>query len=370
MATADAPASTSRVIDMRSDTVTRPTPAMRHAMSTAPVGDDVYGDDPTVNALQAYAAQLSGKAAALFVPSGTMGNLLSVLTHCPMRGDEYIVGDQAHIHVYEQGGTASLGSVHPRVLPTAADGTLDLQAIEAAIRIPDDHFPVTRLICLENTHNRCGGRVLSKQYIDAVADIAQRHSLQLHIDGARIFNACAALHLPLAQLVERADTVSICLSKGLAAPIGSIIVGPADFIQRAKRLRKAVGGGMRQAGVIAAAGMVALKEMAGRLEEDHRNAKRLARGLEGVKGLGVVADAVETNIVYVKVDAEGYGRRELELQAGLKEAGVLMGVSGVGVVRFVTHNDVHEQDVDFVVNTVKRLSAEGKAAEETKEGSK
>ena len=357
------------VIDMRSDTVTRPTPAMRHAMATAEVGDDVYGDDPTVNALQAYAAQLTGKEAALFVPSGTMGNLLAVLTHCPMRGDEYIVGDQAHIHIYEQGGTASLGSVHPRTVPTSPDGTLDLALLEASIRTLDDHFPTTRLICLENTHNRCGGRVLHKAYIDAVAALAHRHHLQLHIDGARIMNACIADHISLSDLVQHADSVSICLSKGLAAPIGSLLVGTADFILRAKRLRKAVGGGMRQAGVVAAAGLVALKEMVERLEVDHANARRLAVGLEGVKGLKVNAKDVDSNIVYVRVREDEFGMREMDLQAALKAEGVWMGVTGVGVVRFVVHYEVSEADIDHVVDVITRLGQRNSkgAGEELKE---
>ena len=321
-------------------------------MAAAEVGDDVYGDDPTVNLLQTKAALLAGKEAALFVPSGTMGNLICVLTHCRERGDEFIVGDQAHIHMYEQGGTASLGSVHARVVRTAADGSLELQAIEAAVRTLDDHFPVTRLICLENTHNRCGGRVLQPEYVEAVADIARRHQLQLHIDGARICNAAVALGLPLSRLLQHADSASICLSKGLAAPVGSVIVGSREFILRAKRLRKALGGGMRQAGVIAAAAIVALESMQARLADDHSNARLLAAGLESVPGLQVRAADVETNIVYVRVDDAAFGLREVELQRQLKDAGIAIGVSGVGIVRMVTHYEISEQDVQQVIDAI------------------
>ena len=349
-----------RIIDMRSDTVTRPTPEMRAAMSTAEVGDDVYSDDPTVNRLQQLAAEMSGKEAALFVPSGTMGNLICVLTHCRERGDEYIVGDQAHIHYYEQGGTASLGGVHPRTVRTNPDGTLDVPLIEAAIRTLDDHFPITRLVCLENTHNRCGGRVLSTDYVASVSEVCKRHNLKLHIDGARLFNASVALKTPISTLLQHADSASLCLSKGLAAPIGSVIVGTKDFIFHCKRLRKALGGGMRQAGVIAAAAILSLTTMIDRLADDHANAQLLAKGLSGVSGLEVKAEEVESNIVYVRIVESVYGLREVEVQRLLKERSVWAGVTGVGVIRFVVHYEVTSEDVQSVVDIMRGLGSRKK----------
>ncbi len=239
-------------IDLRSDTVTRPTPAMRQAMADAVVGDDVYGEDPTIRRLEEMVAARLGKEAAVFVPSGTMGNLVSVLSHCG-RGDELILGDQSHIFHYEQGGSAAVGGVHPRPLPNHADGTIDLNQIEDAIRSDNEHYPVTRLIALENTHNRCGGAVLTPEYVDSVGALAQAHGLKLHVDGARLWNAAVALHETPARLVAAADSVSVCFSKGLAAPVGSAVAGSHAFIRQARRMRKQVGGGMRQAGVLAAA---------------------------------------------------------------------------------------------------------------------
>ena len=348
------------VIDMRSDTVTHPTPEMRAAMATAEVGDDVYSDDPTVNRLQQLAAEMAGKEAALFVPSGTMGNLICVLTHCRERGDEYIVGDQAHIHYYEQGGTASLGGVHPRTVRTNPDGTLDVPLIEAAIRTLDDHFPITRLVCLENTHNRCGGRVLKPDYVAAVSEVCKRHSLKLHIDGARLFNASVALQLPIATLLQHADSASLCLSKGLAAPVGSVIVGSKDFIFHCKRLRKALGGGMRQAGVIAAAAIVALELMIDRLAVDHSNAQQLAKGLSSLDGLDVSPDDIQTNIVFVRVNDAAFGLREVEVQRELKKRGVWVGVTGVSVIRFVVHYEVTSDDVQRVVDIMRELGSRKK----------
>jgi threonine aldolase len=276
---------TTHTIDLRSDTVTKPTPAMLEAMATAPVGDDVYGEDPTVTRLEAIVAELAGKEAAVFVPSGTMGNLIAVLSHCG-RGDEMILGDQSHIHFYEQGGTAALGGVHPRTLRNRADGTLDLREVEAAIRGDNEHFPVTRLVCLETTQNRCGGVVLPLDYMDAAGELAHRHGLPLHVDGARLWNAAVQLGVSPARLLQGADSASLCLSKGLAAPVGSVVVGSAAFIRKVRRNRKVVGGGMRQAGVIAAAGIVAVTAMVERLADDHENARALARGLAEIEGLG------------------------------------------------------------------------------------
>ena len=245
-----------RIVDMRSDTITQPTPAMRRAMSEAEVGDDVFGEDPTINGLEEMVAKRLEKEAALFVPSGTMANLVSQLTHCG-RGNEMILGDQSHMFVYEQGGSAALGSIHPRCLENKPDGTMVLADIEAAIRPDDAHFPRTKLIVLENTHNRCSGSPLDVDYMHSVAELARRYELKLHVDGARLFNAAAALGVEAHTLVEDADSVSICLSKGLAAPVGSLVCGTHEFINTARRARKILGGGMRQSGVLAAAGIVA-----------------------------------------------------------------------------------------------------------------
>ena len=261
-----------RVVDLRSDTLTRPTDAMSRAMAAADVGDDVFGEDPTVNRLEEMAADRMGKEAALFVASGTMGNLVSLLTHCA-RGEEIILGSFAHTFYFEQGGSAAVGGIHPRTLPNQPDGTLTVSDIEGAVRPDNVHFPRTRLIVLENTHNLCGGHPLDIDYMRAVGDIARRHSLKIHVDGARFFNAAVALDVPAAKLAADADSVSFCLSKGLAAPVGSVVCGNHDFIAEARRARKILGGGMRQAGVLAAAGIVALNEMVDRLADDHANAR-------------------------------------------------------------------------------------------------
>ncbi len=288
------------IIDLRSDTITRPTPAMRKAMAEAEVGDDVFKEDPTVNRLEEMAAQRVGKPAALLVGSGTMGNLVSQLSHCG-RGDETILGDQSHVFFYEQGGASALGGIHPRTLANELDGTIALEKIEAAIRPDDVHFPISRLVILENTHNRCSGTPLKPTYTTAVGRLVKRHGLKLHIDGARIFNAAVALGVDVAELAAPADSLTFCLSKGLAAPVGSVVCGDEAFISRARRIRKSVGGGMRQAGIIAAAGIVALTEMVNRLAEDHVNAKALASGLAEIQGLLIDPDAVVTNIVYFRV---------------------------------------------------------------------
>lgn len=336
-----------QMIDLRSDTVTKPTPAMREAMLRAEVGDDVYREDPTVNQLEELAASMLGKEAALFVSSGTMGNLISVLSHCG-RGDEVILGDNAHLFYYEQGGMAALGGVHPRTLPNQPDGTIDLAAIEHAIRGDDEHYPISRLVALENTHNRCGGRVLSVGYMDAVGALARARGLRLHVDGARLWNAAVALGVAPARLVAAADSVSCCLSKGLAAPVGSVVAGGAEFIRRARRNRKLVGGGMRQAGVIAAAGIVALTEMADRLADDHANARTLAHGLVRMEGMSVDPVAVETNIVVATVT-----RPEIDaprLAASLAERGVLLNALDGRRLRIVTNYHVTTADVERVLD--------------------
>jgi len=285
------------VIDLRSDTVTWPTEAMREAMASAPVGDDVYGEDPTVNELEAESAALLGKEAGLFVASGTMGNLTAALTHCG-RGDEMIVGREAHMFRYEAGGSAALGGIHPHILDVQPDGTLKLDAIRRAIRGDNDHFPRTRLICLENTQGTIGGIPITAAYTAQVGAIAREHNLKLHIDGARIFNAAVALGVPASQLVAQADSVSFCLSKGLCAPVGSVLVGSKAFIREARRVRKSLGGGMRQAGILAAAGLVALRTMIERLAEDHANACALAEGLAALPYIEIDMSRVQTNMVF------------------------------------------------------------------------
>jgi threonine aldolase len=271
-------------IDLRSDTVTLPTEKMRTAMGVAQLGDDVYGEDPTVNRLQAMAAEMLGKEAALFVPSGTMGNLAAVLAHCG-RGDEVIMGDCAHTYLYEAGGISALGGVHPFTVPNQADGTLKISDIQRAVRADDPHFPRSKLLILENTHNRCGGVSLSRQYMLEAAQVARDNGLAIHLDGARIFNAAVDQGVPASELVEMVDSVTFCLSKGLCAPVGSVLCGSREFIEEAHRIRKQLGGGMRQAGILAAAGIIALEEMVDRLGEDHQHATELADALSAVEGV-------------------------------------------------------------------------------------
>ncbi len=337
-----------RLIDLRSDTVTHPTPAMRAAMADAPVGDDVYGEDPTVNRLQALAAERLGKEAALFVPSGTMGNLASLLAHCG-RGDEVILGDRSHIFLNEQGGMAALGGIMPHTLPNQSDGTLCLAEIAAAIRGDNVHYPRTRLVCLENTHNVCDGAPLPLDYVRAAADLAHAHGLGLHVDGARLFNAAAALGVDVTELVAEVDSVSLCLSKGLSAPVGSLICGSSPFIHAAHRARKVLGGGMRQAGVIAAAGIVALQEMPGRLTEDHQRARRLAEGFAALPNLQV--GPVHTNILYFSLSddcpLDGAG-----LAAALDARGILLPNRGPRSFRVVTHYWIDDQDVEQVLSAM------------------
>lgn len=331
-----------QTIDLRSDTVTQPTLEMRRAMADAEVGDDVFGEDPTVNRLEALAAEKMGKEAGLLVTSGTMGNLVSILTHCG-RGDEVILGDNSHTFNYEQGGIAALGSVHPRTLPNRPDGTLDLEDIEKAVRPDNVHFPRTRLIVLENTQNRCFGRALDLGYLKAVRELANRRQLKVHIDGARIFNAAAALGVEARELAADADSISFCLSKALAAPVGSVACGPAGFIAEARRMRKALGGGMRQAGVLAAAGIVALTTMVDRLPEDHANARLLAEGLASLEGIAVPLEHIQSNIVYFNVNRGGMTAQEF---AGrLRSRGILMLPTGAHTLRAVTHYMVRREDI-------------------------
>ncbi|NDP42430.1 MAG: low-specificity L-threonine aldolase [Aromatoleum sp.] len=329
--------------DFRSDTVTRPTAAMRAAMAAAPVGDDVFGDDPSVNALQAEVAELLGFEAALFVPSGTQSNLIGVMTHCA-RGDEYIVGQQAHTYRYEAGGAAVLGSVQPQPLDNAVDGTLPVAAIEAAIKPDDAHFARTRLIALENT---IGGKVLPDGYSAAVRALADRRGLALHLDGARLWNAAVKQGVAPRIIATGFDSVSVCLSKGLGAPVGSVLCGHRDFIQAARRWRKMLGGGMRQAGILAAACRHALLHHVERLAEDHDNAARLAAGLARHGELDV--GSPQTNMVFVGVPAD----IATAFAAHLGAAGV--DITGTTRQRWVTHLDVARADVDTAIAAVDRF---------------
>jgi threonine aldolase len=329
-----------KIIDLRSDTVTRPTPAMRDAMLRADVGDDVFGDDPTVNALQERIAAMLGKEAALFVPTGTQSNLAAIMSHC-QRGDEYIVGQMAHTYRWEGGGAAVLGSVQPQPLEHQSDGTLSLAAIEAAIKPDDSHFARTRLLTLENTW---GGKALPLAYMADATALARRRGLATHLDGARLFNAATKLGVPAREIAQHFDTVSVCFSKGLGAPVGSALVGPRDLILQARRWRKMLGGGMRQAGVLAAAALHALDHHVERLADDHALAQRLADGLQGIAGLTV--EPPQTNMVFATTDERGEG-----LLAHLKSRGVL--ATGIYQLRFVTHLDVDAQDIDRAVAAVR-----------------
>lgn len=341
-------------IDLRSDTVTWPTPDMRRAMADAPVGDDVYGEDPTVNALEEQAAAMLGKEAGLFVTSGTQGNIVSILTQCG-RGDEIIAADKCHITTYEVGNPATLGGVHTRMVHSSADGTIPLADLEAAIRPPDnDHYPTTRLICLENTQGSLGGRVLPLEYIDAVGELAHRHGAGLHIDGARLFNAAAASHCEVREIVKSADTVTFCLSKGLCAPGGSVIVGTRDFVKRARRMRKALGGGMRQAGILAAAGLIALNEMSKRLEEDHENARLLASGLSDLPGIQIDLAQVQTNMIFIKLTAEAkYSAPQIVEK--LKPHNILIGASYHDLFRAVTHYWIKRDQIPQIVDAFRQV---------------
>ena len=341
-----------KVVDLRSDTLTRPTAEMSRAMAEADVGDDVFGEDPTVNKLEELAADRMGKEAALFVASGTMGNLVSLLAHCG-RGEEIILGSFAHTFYFEQGGSAAVGGIHPRTLPNQPDGTLLLADIEGAIRTDNVHFPRTRLIVLENTHNLCGGYPLDIDYMQAVSDIARRHSLKIHVDGARFFNAAVALDVPAAELAADADSLSFCLSKGLGAPVGSVVCGSREFISEARRARKILGGGMRQAGVLAAAGIVALNEMVDRLADDHANARKLAEGLAQMPGVLVDPEQIRTNIVYFEVDRQDMTVEEVVKR--LDESGARMLPVGPGRIRAVTHYHISSEDIDYVLGVFAKV---------------
>lgn len=340
-------------IDLRSDTVTQPTPEMRALMASAAVGDDVFGEDPTINRLQEMAAERMGKEAGLFVPSGTMGNLIAVLAQC-QRGDEVIMGNLGHTFLFEGGGISALGGVFPHTLLNRADGTLDLDEVRAAVRPADVHHPISRMLILENTHNRCGGVVLSPEYTRAAGALAHKHGLFLHIDGARIFNAAAALNLAPAELAAPADSITFCLSKGLCAPVGSVLCGSRAMIDRARRIRKQLGGGMRQAGVLAAAGIYALEHMTAQLVDDHRRAARLAEGIRDLPGIQFEMGLPPTNMVFPSFTNEiPYDAAEIAKR--LKEQGILAGVVAERRLRMVTHYWVDDAAVDCTIEAFRQI---------------
>ena len=341
-----------KAIDLRSDTVTLPSDEIRKAIFDAQLGDDVFQEDSTVNLLEEKAAQLSGKEEALLVPSGTMGNLVSFLAHCP-RGTEAILGDRSHTFTYEAGGISAFGGIHSHQLRNEEDGTIDIKSIKNAIRYDNIHFPKTALISLENTHNKCFGYPLSKDYIDEVSVISKENNLKLHIDGARIFNATVALNISLSTLVENVDSITFCLSKGLACPIGSIICGSKDFIYEARRIRKALGGGMRQAGIIAAAGLTVIDNIDDQISKDHRNAKLLADGIDTIKGLTIDLNKVQSNILYCRLDSNKIS--EDEFLKMCKNEGVLFFKYPSGDYRLVTHYGIKEKDIKLVLSTFEKI---------------
>ena len=340
-------------IDLRSDTVTKPTPEMREAMAEAEVGDDVYRDDPTVNRLESLAAEMLGKEASLFVPSGTMGNLLALLVHC-QRGDEVIVGNQSHIYLNEAGGMSALGGIQPCPIPNQKDGTLLLENILDSIRSIDVHHPITRLVCLENTQNICGGIPLTAEYTRQVGELAHQNGLLLHIDGARIFNAAVAQNVSVRELVDPADSVMFCLSKGLASPIGSMLVGTDKFIARARHLRKMLGGGMRQAGILAAAGIISLEKMVNRLADDHARARKLADGLRTVKGLIVDDGSPYSNMVYLNL-ADDVNIDSKQICEKVAPMGLLLDAENSRRFRLVTHYWINDTAVERTVATFREV---------------
>ncbi len=341
-----------KTIDLRSDTVTLPSQEIRNAISDAKLGDDVFQEDPNVNLLESEAALLAGKEAALLVPSGTMGNLISFLVHC-QRGTEAILGNKSHTFIYEAGGISAMGGIHSHQLQNSEDGIIDLDLIKNAIRKDNVHFPITSLISLENTHNMCYGSPVTKDYIDEVATIAKNNNLKLHIDGARIFNATVALNLKLKKLIEHVDSVTFCLSKGLACPIGSVICGSKEFINQARRMRKVLGGGMRQAGIIAAAGLVAFKKMDKQISLDHNNAKKLANGIDTINGLSINGDRVKTNILYFELKSKNISSQIFLNEMAKK--GVLFFEVSPNRYRLVTHYGITDLDIIYVLEAFQKV---------------
>ena len=340
------------LIDLRSDTVTLPTQAMREAIFHADLGDDCFAEDPTINRLEAMTAERLGMEAALLVVSGTMANVTCVLTHCA-RGEEVILGDSSHIFLNEVGGMSALGGIFPHTIPNLPDGTMRLEDIEAAIRGENIHFPRTRLVCLENTHNRCFGAALTPEYTAAVVSRAKKRGISVHLDGARIFNAAVALGVDVRELTRGVDSVNVCLSKGLAAPVGSVICGSKEFIGRARRIRKMLGGGMRQAGIIAAAGIVALRSMVDRLAEDHRNARRLAEGIAGIPGLFTEPDRVQTNILYIDLVDQHFS--DDEFMTLLEKQGLRLSHPGPARFRMLTHYGIGATEIDAALAALRSV---------------
>jgi threonine aldolase len=349
-------------IDLRSDTVTLPTPTMREAMYHAEVGDDVYGEDPTVNRLQELAAEMLGKEAALLVPSGSMGNTAAVMAHVG-RGEAFIVGDQSHIYLGEQGSASTIGGAPRVVVRTDAGGMFDLREVQSVISDDsDDHIAATRLLCLENTHNFCGGAVLSVAQVESLARLAHRHHMLVHMDGARVFNAAIALGISAREMVQSVDSVMFCLSKGLSAPVGSLVAGSHAFIKRLHRVRKLLGGGMRQAGIFAAAGVVALQNMVERLAEDHENSKLLAHGLGDFPQIEIQPERVVTNIVIFSLrnpDGQVAGKTHTEAFVhACKEQGVLMAMISDEKIRAVTHYGIEAEDIKTALTAIRRVLIE------------
>jgi threonine aldolase len=339
-------------VDLRSDTVTQPTPEMRKLMAEAVVGDDVFGEDPTINRLQKMGAERMGKEAGLFISSGTMGNLIATLCHC-QRGEEAIMGNLAHTFILEGGGVAALGGVMPHTVPNQPDGTLRLEDIKGAIRPDDVHQPPTKLIIIENTQNRCGGAVLTAEYTRQVAKIAHDHNFLIHLDGARVFNAAAALGIEVTQLTAPVDSVTFCLSKGLCAPVGSVLCGSEEFIHKARRLRKMLGGAMRQAGILAAAGIYALEHMVDRLPEDHMRARALAEGLSKIPGITLKDAVPPSNMVFVNLD-DSVKTTPAQIVERLKSENIRVGVTGPRQFRLVTHYWIDDQGVEASIKAFKK----------------
>lgn len=345
-------------VDLRSDTVTHPTPEMIEAIANAPLGDDVFEDDPTVNRLQEIAADKLGKEASLFVPSGTMGNLIAMLTNCN-RGEEIIVGDKAHIFRWEGGNVAALGGIHPYVLRNQPDGTLVPAEIEAAVRIEDVHLPHSKTICLENTQNNCGGVAIPPEYFASVRKIADKHKMTVHLDGARLFNAAVALNVPVTEFTRQVDSVMVCLSKGLCAPVGSMLAGAKEFIYKARKVRKILGGGMRQVGILAAAGIVSLEKMVDRLAEDHANAARLGRGLleiDGIEpGMGIPSGSTLTNMVYFKLGDEVPVTPEMLVERCKREYQIKIDPGSYRQFRLVTHYWVTAEGIERTLEALRNI---------------
>ncbi len=339
------------VIDLRSDTVTQPTREMRQAMADAIVGDDVYGDDPTVNELQENAALLTGKEAGLFVPSGTMANLIAVLAHC-QRGDEAVMGNLGHTFLHEVGGISALGGVFASIIPNQKDGTLLLDDIRSAYREEDIHHPESRLVIIENTQNACGGIPLSEGYMHSVGELVHELGLKMHVDGARIFNAAVALKTTAVNLAASADSIMFCLSKGLCAPVGSVLCGSKEFISRSRKIRKQLGGGMRQAGVLAAAGLVALRTMVDRLTEDHLRAQKIANGLQGCRGIDFHKGFPQTNMVFFQVN-QSARIKSAHFCEYFANHGILFSSSGPDQFRLVTHYWIDDADVERIIKYFK-----------------